>query len=439
MTAPSSQLKFPWGADATLEFSLPEGWDLKAVLKPNHPAELPELDQELDRALKNPLGCETLSRFARRGSTACIVIDDRTRPTPVAAILPRVIAELHEAGLKDDDITILVALGTHREMTPEEIALRVGPEVARGLRVVNHKLNDKTVCVPVGKTRTHKIPVTFNKLLLESDTVVSIGCIEAHEQAGFGGGYKNLMPGCSGPEPISRTHNANFQRPERISSSGMPRDRCRFRQAVDECGMLLGPKVFIVNTVLDPVRTVAVVAGDPLQAHAAGRKIYRNMASVNLPAPADVVIANTSPLDLDLRVSMKACFNASAALKPDGLFIITAAAPEGLGDLRLPDKLPEGAKAFIKKAPLRLIEPIAMRMNASPDQAAGTVSVLRILKTVEAWLYFTPVTDGIQPLAALGIEFFTDMAALLRRAEELRPRAEVVALPQAGASFIAWD
>ncbi len=439
MTASGPQLSFPWGAGATLDFTLPEGWELKAVLKPNHPAALPELGAELGRALKNPIGSEPLSRFARRGKTACVVIDDRTRPTPVAGIMPRVLDELREAGLQDQDITILIALGTHRDMTEAEISERVGPGVARRVRVVNHKFDAPAVCVPAGKTRTDKIPVTFNRLLLESDTVVSIGCIEAHEQAGFGGGYKNLMPGCSGPEPIYHTHNARFQKPERISSSGMPRERCRFRRAVDECGELLGPKVFIVNAVLDPVRPVAIVAGHPVEAHAAGCKIYRDMASVRLDAPADVVIANTRPLDLDLRVSMKACFNASAALKPGGLFIMTSAAPEGLGDLRLPAKVPAGLKTIVKMMPLALLEPLAGLIKTSPDQAAGTISLLKILKTAQAWLYLTPVTDAVRPLAALGIEFFTEMDALMRRAQELRPKAQAVAMPQAGASFIAWE
>jgi hypothetical protein len=46
----------------------------------------------------------------------------------------------------------------------------------------------------------------------------------------------------------------------------MPKSQCRRRQAVDECGALLGPQVFIVNTVMGG----AVVAGDPLRAHDAG-------------------------------------------------------------------------------------------------------------------------------------------------------------------------
>ena len=439
MTNPNSHLIFPWGRDGTVEFDLPQGWTLKALLEPSQPQNLPALDQEIDRAMKNPIGSPPLHEFAKQTKTACVVVDDRTRPTPVAAIMPRVIQELNDAGVRDEDITVLMAVGTHRKMTDEEISEQVGPDMVKRLKVLNHDCFNKSQNVSVGKTPTHGVAISFNRIVVEADTIVTVGCIEAHEIAGFGGGYKNLMPGCAGPEAIYATHNAKFVKPERISHSGIPRGRSRFRVMIDECGALLGPKVFIINTVLDPVNVIKIVAGHPLEAHAEGRKVLRAMASVELDEPADVVIANARPLDVDLRTSMKACFNASAALKPGGLFISMSAAPDALGDLRLPKGMPGGAKGFIKKVPIKLIEPIAKRVNKSPDQAVGTISLLTILKTTEAWLYYTPVTEGIDALRAMGIEFFDDMDALLERAKQIRPEAEVVALPQAGASFIAWD
>jgi hypothetical protein len=107
--------------------------------------------------------------------------------------------------------------------------------------------------------------------------------------------------------------------------------------------------------------------------------------------------------------------------------------------MRLPSSLPKIAKEFIRLVPLRIIEPIATLINRHPDQAVGTISALSILKKAEAWLYYTPVTEGIGPLRSVGIEFFNDMDKLWKRAKQIRPQAEVVLLPQAGATFIAWD
>lgn len=434
----AESIHLPWGPNQSIGLDLPGGWSVRAVLEPDRPTSLPDFDRELDRAMKNPIGSPPLHEFARRGKTACVVVDDRTRPTPVSAILPRVMEELGQAGIKDEDISILIALGTHREMTEEEIEQRVGAAMARRFKVRNHSYHDPGMIVAVGRTPTHDIPTAFNRLVVEADTVVLVGCIEAHEAAGFGGGYKVLMPGVSGPASVKATHDPGFQKPPRISLSGMPREQCRFRQALDECGALLGPKVFMVNTVLDPVRTVAVVAGDPLPAHAQGVGIYSRMAEVSLDRPADVVIAGAAPLDLELRLSMKACFNAACALEPGGLFITVSRAMEGLGDLRLP-KIPAVTRKILKAAPIKLIERLALALNPSPDQAIGTASLVKILKTAKAWLYLTPEIEGIDALRNMGIDFFSEPEALMARAAELYPRAEVVVMPQGGASFIGWD
>lgn len=435
----SKEIVLPWGGEGNISFKLPQKWNLRAVLEPAHPPVISDVVAETEKVLNNPIGMPPLKEFARGKKKACVLIDDRTRPTPVHLILPGVIKELNMAGVEDSNITILITLGTHREMTAEEIKERVGAEIVSRLKVINHNFMDKSQNVHVGVTPTHKIPVTFNKLVVEADIVVSIGCIEAHEQAGVGGGYKNFMPGVAGPEPIYATHTAKFQKPLRISSAGCPKEMCRFRQAVDEAGALLGPKVFIVNAVLDPVNPVALVAGDPIKAHEEGRKIYEKMAGVKLDEPADIVIADARPLDCDLRVSMKAWFNASPALKKGGLFITVSAVPDGLGDLRVPDKLPKGAKTLIRKIPLAVLEPIATRINTSPDQSAGTISLMKLLKTVSNWFYLCSMPDGVPALRAMGITFFKDIETLIREAEKVKPSGDVVVLPHAGASFIAWS
>lgn len=431
-------LHLPWGHHDEVELALPPGWKLRETLTPNRPTTMPDLREEIERALAHPIGAPRLSEFARRGKTACVVIDDRTRPTPIAAMLPPALAELNAAGVPDKDITVLVALGTHRDMTSEELAARVGPEVMRRVKVVNHSMAPEQNA-DLGRTPTDGVPVTLNKIAVAADTVVSLGCIEAHEQAGFGGGYKNLMPGIAGWEPVRATHNAAFQKPERISSGGMPRARCKFRRAVDECGAMLGPKVWILNAVLDPVRVMAVVAGDPIAAHEEGTKVYARMAAVKLSAPADVVIAGSNPLDLDLRLSFKACFNAAAALKPGGLFLAVTKAEEGMGDLRMPRRLSRAARPLIRMIPTGIVERLSAGYVPTPDLAAGTISLLKLIKCSRAWLFLTGPMDGLNILTNCGLDFFHEPAALMARAESLMPTAEVVVLPQAGASYVAWD
>ena len=257
------QVEIPWGGTETRRLALPEGWNVVSRLVPRSPASVPALEGEIERALRDPIGLPALAEFAREKGPACVVVDDRTRPTPVAAMLAAVIPELERAGMADGDINVLVATGTHRDMTEPELRERVGAAVFERHEVRNHHMFAPDELLSAGRTPTDGIEVHFNRWLVKAGTVVVIGCIEAHEIAGYGGGLKNLMPGCSGPAPVYLTHNPRFQRQERIGHSGMPRERCRFRRVIDECGALLGPKVFLVNAVMEGSRPVAIVAGDP--------------------------------------------------------------------------------------------------------------------------------------------------------------------------------
>ena len=429
----------PWGKHENLSIELPASWMVKAELKPRRPEERPTLAEALDRALAKPIGSPRLSEFAKRGKSAAVVVDDRTRPTPVAGIMPKVLAELNAAGVEDKNITVVMGLGTHRPMTEPEIKERVGPAVLARVRCENHDYQDPAKLKEVGRTPTHGIPVTFNQRVVEADTVVVVGTIEAHEQAGFGGGYKGLMPGVAGEAPITFTHNYDFQKVNLIASAGLPREKCRFRQAVDEAGQLLGPKVFIVNTILDPVEVIEVVAGDPISAWNYGSERVRAMNQVEIPGLADIVIADSHPLDTDLRVAMKSCFYSAMALKPGGVFIGILRAEEGLGDLRVPEGLPPFAKLLIKVLPLSLLRKVSDRLPISPDQRAGSFSFTRMMKSFHVLFYVTsmPAVAGFQNL---GVEFFQDIPALIARARALQPGpAEVLVFPQGGATFVKVD
>ena len=51
---------------------------------------------------------------------AVILVDDHTRTTPADLILPPLLEQLCEAGVRDEDITIMVTHGTHRLSTTRQ-------------------------------------------------------------------------------------------------------------------------------------------------------------------------------------------------------------------------------------------------------------------------------------------------------------------------------
>ncbi len=90
---------------------------------------LPPIDQPvavLEDSLRAPIGGESLDRIARGRESACIVISDVTRPVPNEQILSALLGCLHDCGIAEDKITILVATGLHRPNEGPELEEMMG-------------------------------------------------------------------------------------------------------------------------------------------------------------------------------------------------------------------------------------------------------------------------------------------------------------------------
>ncbi|MBC7324233.1 MAG: DUF2088 domain-containing protein, partial [Moorella sp. (in: Bacteria)] len=153
--------------------------------------------------LAGPAGTRSLRELARPGMKASIAISDASRPNIEKWILPAVFAELNEAGIKDDDITVIVGTGSHRPATPEEIASMVGSKV-NSINVINH-FSDTSPLVDLGLT-PGGYPALVNRYFYEADLKIAIGTILPHPIAGYSGGGKAIAVGLSSSETISSIH-----------------------------------------------------------------------------------------------------------------------------------------------------------------------------------------------------------------------------------------
>jgi len=197
----------PWGREQ-LQIRLPDDWRLPEVLVPRAVPAVPDVSAEVHRALARPCGSSGLATLAGPGTRIALVIDDASRPTPVAQLLPAVIEEIERGGACREDITVVTALGVHRPMTEHELALRVGPALLATLAWRNHDCDTPAELVPLGTT-SRGTAVLLNRTVAEAGLVVSIGCIEPHVIASFGGGCKNLVPGVAGRATIASNHSLN--------------------------------------------------------------------------------------------------------------------------------------------------------------------------------------------------------------------------------------
>jgi hypothetical protein len=246
----------------------------------------------------------------------------------------------------------------------------VGPSALAGLRWENHDCDDPERLVSLGTTERGS-PVWVNSTVAQADLIVSVGCIEPHIIASFGGGYKNLIPGVAGRETVAHNHTLNCS-PDTFNMVGQPIERNPMRLDLEEAGRMLTAPVFIVNAVLNSaLQIVRVVSGDPIAAHREGVQTSATLYGVSVPAPADVVITNSHPMDQDLRQGVKALANTIRAVRSGGVQITLVRAEEGVGVFGLANRrLPLGRGALEILAPLllRLVPRLKLRGMGEEDR-----------------------------------------------------------------------
>lgn len=346
-------LNLPWGKE-TLSLSLPDEWKIQGILEPVSLPPAHDASALVLHSLQQPFSSAPLGECLKPRMKVAVVIDDSSRPTPVSLIYPAVLAELHRSGVWDEDITIVPAIGLHRGMTQDEIRTRLGLAADAPLHYVNPDCDDQATQVHLGTT-SRGTPVWINRNVAEADFVISIGCIEPHIIASFGGGYKNIVPGVSGRDTTAHNHTLNCTA-STFNMVGQPIENNPMRLDLEEAGSRLKPPVFIVNAILNNLQQVIqIVAGDPVQAHRAGTAVSAKLYGVPVSHPADIIITDSHPMDQDLRQGVKALANTVRALKPGGVSLTLVRAEEGVGVFGLANsRLPFSRKSLQFLAPLLL-------------------------------------------------------------------------------------
>ena len=318
------EIKLPW-LSGEISVEIPDR-NLGELLSPNHYPPLSKLDETIEAALDAPIGLEPLKKWIFEGQKVLIVSDDNTRLTPVDRILPPLLARLNQAGVPDRDISVLMALGTHRYMSEEEMILKVGPEIYKRLKVLNHLWMDEGNLADLGVTESG-IPLKVNKLLVQNDIVIGLGAVVPHHIPGFSGGTKIVQPGVCGPETTAETHLLSC-RGGGDSLLGLVDNPVR--RDLDEMGRRVGLSA-IVNVVLTPDgQTAGVFFGHYQSAFRAAVELARRIYGVEYRLTPDIVLSNSHPCDLDFWQAHKAQYPAQMMVKPSGTIILATPCPEGL-------------------------------------------------------------------------------------------------------------
>ena len=195
---------FAYGS-GTVELPLDEK-NVIGELHGNAVAPLADIRAALWASLDAPIDSAPLCERARAGDTVALVVSDMTRFwMRQDLVVPHLVDYLTErCGVREEDITIVIANGTHIGGDEQELRTLVTDAVYDRVKVKNHDCEAKDL-VYLGTT-PHGTPVSIDRTAAEADLVVCLGAVTHHVMAGFGGGRKSILPGISGRETIFHNH-----------------------------------------------------------------------------------------------------------------------------------------------------------------------------------------------------------------------------------------
>jgi lactate racemase len=307
------------------------------TLLPKEAAPICDISTEVRKVLKNPIGVQPLKEIVKQGEKVLIIVSDITRLwIKTDKFLVYIINYLNSLGIRDEDISILIALGTHRASTEAEKKLIVSEEVYNRIEIFDHDCFDKSNLSYLGDS-SYGTPIFINKKVLEADRVILTGGIVFHLFAGFGGGAKSMVPGVAGLETIQHNHRLTFYEGESTGlnpAAGSNKiEGNPMREDITEICRKVNPD-FLFNAVLDAEGNfLEFVAGDFEKAWLKGCNTIRELYGIHIAEKADIIIASAGgyPKDINLYQTVKTMDNCIYGGKDDSVVILVSECSEGLG------------------------------------------------------------------------------------------------------------
>lgn len=307
---------------------VPDNTDILSMGKVS-PVAHPE--EKIRHALENPIGSLPLKALVHKKlkskphPKAVVVVSDNTRPVPYSGesgIIFPVIDEIIKAGLRPNQIRLLVATGTHRSMSEKELRKMLDPRIfALGLQIISHDCRNKSDLVSIGKTELGG-EIFLNRYYVESDIRILTGLVESHFMAGASGGRKSICPGLIGESSTYLLHSGP------VLSSLRATDLILDGNPVHEEALRVARMVdsgLIVNATLDSnYRLTGVFAGDMEKAHIAAVEKLRSYAVIPVNKKYDIVLGHTGFVGVNHYQAAKGALLCVPLIKEAGTCLLAA-------------------------------------------------------------------------------------------------------------------
>ncbi|MEG3594036.1 MAG: nickel-dependent lactate racemase [Chloroflexota bacterium] len=297
------------------------------VVEPEYVPGLPDEPAAIQSALRNPINSNTLRQLVSKNQKVAISICDITRPSPTDVMLPHILKELSH--IPAQNVSILVATGTHRANSTDELIAMLGHDIVNNYTIINHDCFNRNTLNLTGET-SDGTPIWLNKIWVEADVRITCGFVEPHFFAGFSGGPKMVAPGLAGFDTIMALHNA-----KRIGSSksvwgithGNP-----VHDTVREIAKLTGVDFSVDVTINKNREITSVFAGNLFEAHKAACETSKRIVMRGVEREYDIVVTTNSgyPLDQNLYQTVKGLSAAAQVVKNGGTIICASECRDGL-------------------------------------------------------------------------------------------------------------
>ncbi len=231
----------------------------------------PDPMQAVRDALRHPTGAPPLPDLACAGQHVAIAFDDSFKSTDANRyVIPIIIEELTKAGVREEDIELVAAVGGHRKCMPLELREQLlGPELYRRFcpldggasRIRNHDCTEGNVYLGVSDLGDH---VEHDRILQEADLVIYAGSIKPLGFGGYSG--QGVSIGLAGARSLDSLHShAVYKTREALNGECDPKKniyrahKLAVHRKIEEA---TGKRVFYVDTLMGPNhRTVKAYAG----------------------------------------------------------------------------------------------------------------------------------------------------------------------------------
>ena len=416
-------------------FSLPAEWVPLHFVESEEGTSIPSIQQMTLEALSQPTGTSPLQDLVLHAHRIAIIVDDLTRPTPAAEILEVLLYRLVDNGFPRENITIVMALGTHEAMKREALEAKLGKGVASSYKVVQHNAWQSDL-VPI------KIPgdgrmVRINPDVALADLKVGISSILPHPMAGYGGGPKIVMPGVSDFEYIRDHHMKYLIHPQSVAgvTKGNP-----FHEGCMRAARAIGLD-FSINCVYNQKGQVIRIIGGSLEiAFAEAVEVCFDKLGHKFEGKVDVTITSTYPHTHGHQF-FKGLSAPDIVTKNTGAILLVAPvvapiAAEFLNSFNVVREKSHGnSVAYVKEA---LSKGMAFLPDKSIDfnMAMSTVFLRPEIRTIL-------VSSAISRDEArtMGLEYASSIEEGLRLLQNAYPEARVAIFPSGGLiiPITAWE